>query len=195
MVAVDVNQDKVDFLIGGLSPIIEPGLSESILSVVRARRLKATTDPAGAVSSTDVSFICVPGAGLGTALRAATGYSLNQIGTGYFEGLRDPLHWVSSGACDRDSKVGLGFFIDLPVIHNRRPVVRLVYNYVDAYRFMLRKWKTLLPWPTVIVQLTRNPFPRRARLRYKAYFKSSTLLPMLENPEQKAKELGFAKTN
>ena len=96
-------------------------------------------------------------------------------------------------------KAGLkSYAIDLPVIHNSRPVVRLDRNYVDAYRFMLRKWKALLPWPTVIVQLTHNPFPlllRRVRLRYKAYFRSSTLHPMLENPEQKAKELGFVKTN
>jgi GDP-mannose 6-dehydrogenase len=59
VVAVDVNQDKVDILNRGLSPIVEPRLSESILAVVRAGRLKATTDPLAAVSSTDISLICV----------------------------------------------------------------------------------------------------------------------------------------
>src|SRR5882672_9651645 len=44
VVAVDVNQDKVDILDRGLSPIIEPKLAESIRSGVRAGRLKATTD-------------------------------------------------------------------------------------------------------------------------------------------------------
>jgi len=59
VVAVDVNQDKVDIVNRGLSPITEPGLGESILSVVRAGRLKATTDAAAAILSTDVSLICV----------------------------------------------------------------------------------------------------------------------------------------
>ena len=59
VVAVDVNQDKVDILNQGLSPIIEPRLDESILAGIRAGRLKATTDSAAAVLSTDISFICV----------------------------------------------------------------------------------------------------------------------------------------
>jgi GDP-mannose 6-dehydrogenase len=59
VVAVDVNQDKVDILNRGLSPIVEPRLSESIHAVVRAGRLKATTDLLAAVSSTDISLICV----------------------------------------------------------------------------------------------------------------------------------------
>jgi GDP-mannose 6-dehydrogenase len=59
VVAVDINQDKVDNLNRGLSPIIEPRLSDSILSVVRAGRLKATADAAAAIASTDISFVCV----------------------------------------------------------------------------------------------------------------------------------------
>jgi GDP-mannose 6-dehydrogenase len=59
VVAVDVNDDKVDILNRGLSPIVEPRLSESILAGVRAGQLKATTDPLAAVSSTDISLICV----------------------------------------------------------------------------------------------------------------------------------------
>lgn len=88
------------------------------------------------------------------------------------------------------------YAVDLPVIHNSKANVRLDQTYVAAYRFMVRKWKALLPWPTVIIQLTDNPIPlllRRIRLRYKALFRASTLHPMLEFPEIKAKELGFAK--
>jgi GDP-mannose 6-dehydrogenase len=59
VVAVDVNQGKVDILNGGLSPIVEPRLSENILAGVRAGRLKATIDHSAAVSSTDISLICV----------------------------------------------------------------------------------------------------------------------------------------
>lgn len=59
VVAVDVNQDKVDILNRGLSPIVEPSLNEGISSVVRSGRLRATTDPFQAISSTDISLICV----------------------------------------------------------------------------------------------------------------------------------------
>jgi len=59
VVAVDVNQDKVDLLNRGLPPIVEPKLAERVRSVVRAGRLRATTDPMAAVSSTDISLVCV----------------------------------------------------------------------------------------------------------------------------------------
>jgi hypothetical protein len=86
------------------------------------------------------------------------------------------------------------YIIDLPVIHNAKPVVRLDRHYVSAYRFMVRKWKPLLPWPTVIVPLTRNPLRllfRALRIRYKGLFRGSTLRPALDRPDVKARELGF----
>jgi hypothetical protein len=86
------------------------------------------------------------------------------------------------------------YIIDLPVIHNAKPVVRLDRYYVAAYRFMVRKWGALLPWPTVIVPLTRNPIRllfRSLRIRYKGVFRSSTLHPQLDRPDVKARELGF----
>jgi hypothetical protein len=86
------------------------------------------------------------------------------------------------------------YVIDLPVIHNAKPVVRLDRHYVAAYRFMVRKWGALLPWPTVIVPLTRNPLQlllRSLRIRYKGVFRASTLHPQLDRPDVKASELGF----
>jgi GDP-mannose 6-dehydrogenase len=59
VMAVDVNQDKVDILNRGLSPIVEPKLAEIVGSGVRDGRLKATTDAAAAVSLTDISLVCV----------------------------------------------------------------------------------------------------------------------------------------
>lgn len=59
VVAVDVNQDKVDIINQGQSPIIEPNLGESVLAGIKGGRLRATTDPLAAVLSTDISFICV----------------------------------------------------------------------------------------------------------------------------------------
>lgn len=86
------------------------------------------------------------------------------------------------------------YAMDLPVIHNSKPIVRLDRTYIAAYRFMIRKWRARLPLPTVIVRLTRNPFPlllRRMRVRYKAVLRASTLHPRLESPELMARELGF----
>lgn len=88
------------------------------------------------------------------------------------------------------------YAIDLPVIHNSKAGVRLDGAYIAAYRFMTHKWRALLPLPTVIVELTRNPWPlllRRLRLRYRAVLRASTLHPMVESPELIARQLGFAK--
>ncbi|MCA1467129.1 hypothetical protein I6F09_04400 [Bradyrhizobium sp. IC3195] len=92
-------------------------------------------------------------------------------------------------------KAGMkSYIVDLPVIHNAKPVVRLDRNYVSAYKFMVRKWAPLLPWPTVILPLTRNPLRlvfRASRIRYKAQFRASTLHPALDRPDLKARELHF----
>jgi hypothetical protein len=96
-------------------------------------------------------------------------------------------------------KAGMkSYVIDLPVIHNSKATVCLDRTYVAAYRFMIRKWKAVLPLPTVIVQLTRNPLPlllRRMQLRYKGILRASTLHPTFEYPELKARELGFVKAS
>jgi len=86
------------------------------------------------------------------------------------------------------------YVVDLPLIHNSKANVRLDHSYGDAYSYMVRKWRSYLPLPTVIVKLTRNPLPlffRRLRLKYKTVMRASTLHPMLPNPEEKARELGF----
>lgn len=59
VLAVDVNEEKVEILERGLSPIVEPRLGEHVLAAVRAGRLKATTDASTAVSSNDISLVCV----------------------------------------------------------------------------------------------------------------------------------------
>jgi GDP-mannose 6-dehydrogenase len=59
VVGVDVNSDKVDHVNAGRSPIVEPGLDEMVKSSIESGRLRATTDTADAVRSSDVSLICV----------------------------------------------------------------------------------------------------------------------------------------
>jgi hypothetical protein len=87
------------------------------------------------------------------------------------------------------------YVINLPIIHNTRPSSWLDRNYSSAYHFMVRKWRSLLPWPTVIVRLTTNPLmllTLQLRLLYKAVFKPHDSHPPLDHPEKKALELGFS---
>jgi GDP-mannose 6-dehydrogenase len=59
VVGVDVNADKVAAVNAGRSPIVEPGLEELLSEAVGAGRLRATSDTADAVASTEVSLLCV----------------------------------------------------------------------------------------------------------------------------------------
>jgi GDP-mannose 6-dehydrogenase len=59
VIGVDVNAGKVAAINAGKSPIVEPGLDDLLGQNVADGRLRATTDTADAVRSTDVSLICV----------------------------------------------------------------------------------------------------------------------------------------
>lgn len=56
---VDVNEDKVAMMNAGQCPIIEPGLDDLIKEGHEKKRLRATTNGAEAVLTTDVSLVCV----------------------------------------------------------------------------------------------------------------------------------------
>jgi GDP-mannose 6-dehydrogenase len=59
VIGVDVNPGKVASLNDGRSPIVEKGLEELIRTNRCNGRLRATTSPAEAIASTDLSLICV----------------------------------------------------------------------------------------------------------------------------------------
>jgi GDP-mannose 6-dehydrogenase len=59
VVGVDVNEEKVELLLAGRSPIVEPGLGELLAQVVASRRLRATTSTEEAVGQTDLALLCV----------------------------------------------------------------------------------------------------------------------------------------
>jgi len=59
VVGVDVSTAKVDMLNAGKSTILEVGIGELVAEMVAAGRLRATTDVADAVRSTEISLICV----------------------------------------------------------------------------------------------------------------------------------------
>lgn len=61
---------------------------------------------------------------------------------------------------------GTAWAVELPVVHNNRPIVSLAGGYLQAYRYARRKWRDRLPIYTSICALTYNPLPLwRARWR------------------------------
>lgn len=72
VIGVDISRDKLDALRQGISPVVEESIGELTAEVVAAGDLTVTTDATEAVSSTDISLVCVgtpsaPGGGLSTA--------------------------------------------------------------------------------------------------------------------------------
>lgn len=59
VIGVDPNVTKVDLINNGITPIIEKDIGELIESVVKSGKLRATTDVMEAVTTTDMSLICV----------------------------------------------------------------------------------------------------------------------------------------
>jgi len=59
VVGVDVIAEKVDAINAGRSPLVEPGLDDLLHQGVASGRLRATSNTADAVNTTDLSLICV----------------------------------------------------------------------------------------------------------------------------------------
>jgi GDP-mannose 6-dehydrogenase len=59
IVGVDVSKPKIDALLSGHAPVLEPGLEELISEVIADGRLRATDDFAEALTGADLSLICV----------------------------------------------------------------------------------------------------------------------------------------
>ncbi|MBH06138.1 MAG: UDP-glucose 6-dehydrogenase [Phycisphaeraceae bacterium] len=59
VICLDIDQEKIDQLRDGRSPIYEPGLGELITRNIKARRLHFSTDKKAAYEHAEVIFICV----------------------------------------------------------------------------------------------------------------------------------------
>jgi GDP-mannose 6-dehydrogenase len=59
VIGVDVNLQKVEFINGGRSPVIEQDLDETVAQVVSTGSLRATSDAPDAVLNSDLSLVCV----------------------------------------------------------------------------------------------------------------------------------------
>ena len=59
VLCLDVDQSKIDSLLGGVIPIFEPGLEDMVRRNVKSGRLKFTTDVAAATAFGQIQFIAV----------------------------------------------------------------------------------------------------------------------------------------
>jgi len=59
VMGVDINQNKVDIINSGKSPVIEKDINEIIKEVVTTKKLIVTTDIGKAVKNSEISMICV----------------------------------------------------------------------------------------------------------------------------------------
>lgn len=57
---VDVDREKLELLGGGVVPIVEEGLEDLVKSGVHADTLRFTHDLAGALSDSEIVFLCLP---------------------------------------------------------------------------------------------------------------------------------------
>lgn len=94
-----------------------------------------------------------------------------------------------------ESKGKRSYGLDMPLIHNAKPQLRLGRDYAQSYRYMVRKWSNRLPVPTPCGTITLNPLAlsfRRLRIYYKAFCRPSTYSTRrVEDPSAKAVELGL----
>lgn len=90
-------------------------------------------------------------------------------------------------------KMGYGaYVIDAPVIHNSLPYLKYDKGFVESYRFMRKKWKSILPITTLVTTINRSGWPLWKKL-IKQYFKrdNRSFYKRLDDPAAKAKELGY----
>lgn len=59
VIGLDTNHDKLELLVAGIPPIIEPGLNEVVEKVIASGALRAACDSQMAVRETELSLICV----------------------------------------------------------------------------------------------------------------------------------------
>lgn len=59
VIGVDVNENKVELVAKGISPIVEPDLDKLLYHVVDNKQLQVTVDTSEAICNSEVSLICV----------------------------------------------------------------------------------------------------------------------------------------
>lgn len=82
VIGVDVDQTKLDLIIGGNTPVVEEGMVDLMQRVVASGQVSVTQDAAKAVADSDISLVCVgtPSAANGSQDQSAMLRLAQQVG-------------------------------------------------------------------------------------------------------------------
>lgn len=86
------------------------------------------------------------------------------------------------------------YVFDGPVIHNSLPVLNLDKYFCQGYSYLQKKWPESLPIKTLVTTITRFGWPLKKQLIKQLFKKDNRLsYQRLDDPQAKAKELGYEK--
>lgn len=107
------------------------------------------------------------------------------------------FHLYATDLCLAARAAGAGVYVvHAPAVHNSVPVRTLRGTYLDAYRYLKKKWAFLLPIRTPIAPITRYElgFWRAEWRRLKARIASAGGAPQRRDARQLARTLGYEQT-
>jgi UDPglucose 6-dehydrogenase len=159
VIALDVNQEKIDALKRGKLPIYEPGLKELVERNVQAKRLTFTTSYAEALEGTEFAFIAV-GTPMGVDGEADLGYveaSAREIA----EEMTGPLVIINKSTVP----VGTGDWVaDIISSHQKQPIAFSVVSCPEFLREGSAIADFMQPYRTVLGSLDPEAAEKVAQL-------------------------------
>lgn len=121
---------------------------------------------------------------------------LNRNACFSFDGKLPAYHLYGTDIVQEAKKNGYCSYVFYgPVVHNSRPVRSLDKTYGDAYKYMARKWREILPMKTCIVPVTKYGLPLW-KYRIKKIIKSVRVkkqVQRIQDPKSISKFLGYEK--
>ncbi|MBN2148238.1 MAG: UDP-glucose/GDP-mannose dehydrogenase family protein [Anaerolineales bacterium] len=159
VVALDVDEEKIQRLMKGIMPIYEPGLKEIVDRNVQAKRLSFTTSYAEALDGTEFAFIAV-GTPMGEEGEAEMKY-VKASATAIAENMTAPLVIINKSTVP----VGTGDWVaDIVRRHQKRPIDFAVVSCPEFLREGSAIGDFMQPHRTVLGSLDREAAEKVAQL-------------------------------
>jgi UDPglucose 6-dehydrogenase len=159
VIALDVNQEKINALKQGKLPIYEPGLKELVERNVQAKRLTFTTSYAEGLEGTEFAFIAV-GTPMGVDGEADLGY-VEASARDIAENMTGPLVIINKSTVP----VGTGDWVaDIILRHQKQPIAFSVVSCPEFLREGSAIADFMQPYRTVLGSLDPEAAEKVAQL-------------------------------